>query len=264
MSPLFDTHCHFDFDAFSNTDEALATAKQSGVERILIPSIGLSNWDKVSLLASNHSELYFSLGLHPYFIDQHLDTHLEQLDDRLSHRGDKCVAVGECGLDFYSGDGSKMKQETQAKQEAIFQGHIALAKRHQLPLILHQRKSHQLMVSMLKQSQFDGGGVIHGFSGSFQQAKDWIDLGFAIGVGGTITYPRAQKTRNTIAQLPLDSLVLETDAPDMPICGYQGKPNHPKYLPQILECLAVLKKRSKQTIAPHMWSKSNFVFGICE
>lgn len=258
MSRLFDTHCHFDFDAFSNTDEALATAKQSGVARILIPSVGLSNWDKVSELASSHDEIYFSLGLHPYFIDQHLDTHLDLLDDRLSRRGGKCVAVGECGLDFYSGN------DTQSKQEALFRGQIELANKHKLPLVLHQRKSHQLMTSTLKKMRFDQGGVIHGFSGSYQQAKDWLNLGFAIGVGGTITYPRAQKTRNTIAQIPIDAMVLETDAPDMPLNGYQGLPNHPKFLPEILECLSELKKRPKQTIAPQLWSKSNLVFGICD
>ena len=258
MVALFDTHCHFDFEPFHNIETELAKAHSAGIERILIPAVGLVNWDKVNELASSHQELYFALGLHPYFIDQHLDTHLEQLDDRLQDRSDKCVAVGECGLDFYSGS------DTQPKQEALLQGQIELAKRHQLPLILHQRKSHQSMVSMLRKSRFDGGGVIHGFSGSFQQAKDWIDLGFAIGVGGTITYPRAQKTRNTITQLPLDSLVLETDSPDMPMNGYQGKPNHPEYLPLVLECLAELKKRTKQTIAPHLWSKSNLVFGICE
>ncbi len=258
MVALFDTHCHFDFEPFHNIEAELASAHHVGVVRFLIPSIGLSNWERVNQLSNQYEGIYFSLGLHPYFLEQHQDEHLDLLDEQLQVRSHKCVAVGECGVDLYHDTKSK------DRQLRLFDGQIALANRHQLPLILHQRKSHQCMVSTLRKSQFFYGGVIHGFSGSYQQARDWIDLGFAIGVGGTVTYPRAQKTRNTIARIPIDSMVLETDAPDMPMNRYQGKTNHPKYLPEVLHCLSEIKKATKQTIASQLWIKSNSVFDICK
>ncbi|KJY82253.1 deoxyribonuclease [Vibrio galatheae] len=255
---LFDTHCHLDFDVFAaDLDGHIDAAKQAGVERFVIPSIGPSNWRKVADLADQYSSIYYALGIHPYFIDPDSHTYQKQLRQLLTERPAQCVAVGECGLDAMVGI-------DRLRQEQIFVQQVELAQAFQLPLIIHIRKTHNRLLQLLKQYRFSYGGVIHGFSGSYQQAMQFVDMGFFIGVGGVITYPRASKTRQAIIQLPLESIVLETDSPDMPLNGHQGKENHPKMLAQIVSCLASLKGMSKQTVAERVWKNSNSAFGICE
>lgn len=255
---LFDTHCHFDFEPFADDFPAqLRTAKEQGVERFLIPSIGPTNWQRVRELSCHHREIYYSLGIHPYFLNLESNTDLTGLELALMERSSKCLAVGECGLDAMVDMDSKL-------QESILSAQVAMAQSSNLPLILHARKTHNRLIQILKQHKFKHGGILHGFSGSYQQAMQFVDLGFYIGVGGVITYPRANKTRQAISQLPEHSLVLETDAPDMPLNGYQGKPNHPKLLAKTLTCLAELKKTPKQTFASILWKNSNLALNICE
>ncbi|NOH80674.1 TatD family deoxyribonuclease [Vibrio sp. RE86] len=255
---LFDTHCHFDFEVFSQDFEAqLTQAHDSGVERFVIPSIGLSNWQTVSMLSSQYTSIYHALGLHPYFLNAQSEDHLPILEEKLAERSMKCVAVGECGLDA-------MIDVPAELQEHLFLAQIELAKRYKLPLILHARKTHNRLLQLLKEARFNNGGVLHGFAGSYQQAMQFVEMGFYIGVGGVITYPRANKTRQAVTQIPLKNLVLETDAPDMPLNGHQGKSNHPKMIGEILSCLASLKQESEQTIAENVWNNSNLAFGICE
>jgi TatD DNase family protein len=261
-SPLFDTHCHLDFAPFQHDLSAeIETSRAAGVEKIFIPSVGQWNWDKVAQISERYPGIYYGLGMHPYFFDRHSCEQMDVLDSRLqwlmqNKNHDGCVAVGECGLDF------ALAEYNEAGQLALFEQHINLAKKYRLPLVLHCRKAHQLMVTMLKKAQLPAGGVLHGFSGSYQQAKSFVDLGFYIGVGGTITYPRANKTRNTIAALPLDCLVLETDAPDMPLFGYQGEPNHPEMVKKVLNELIVLRKEGEQTVASRVWLNGNELFGL--
>lgn len=253
---FFDTHCHFDFAPFADDIDAhLAQARSIGVERIMLPSIGAENWQSVRDLARCHSPLYYALGFHPYFLTP--DASITQLEKQLAERDNKCVAVGECGLD------ALIDIDLQW-QEQLFVAQVRLAQQCQLPLVIHCRKSQPRLLQLLKQLRFDQGGIVHGFSGSYQQAMQWVERGFFIGIGGVITYPRAQKTRHAIAQLPLQHIVLETDSPDMPLNGHQGKPNHPKMIAQILTCLSELKEMPKQTVAENVWKNSNLAFGICE
>tara|TARA_B100001063_G_scaffold222231_1_gene228509 strand:- start:15 stop:845 length:831 start_codon:yes stop_codon:yes gene_type:complete len=269
-SPLFDTHCHADFDVFCQNsvidqgaaldqgiDGYLKEANQAHVEKLLIPSIGHSNWNKLEKIAQSHPNVYYALGFHPYFLEQANDEQFSELHQLLSSKNSQCVAIGECGLDFFV----DVERE---KQERFFIQQMELARVFELPLIIHVRKSYNRLIELLKQHKFTFGGVIHGFSGSEQQALAWIKLGFYIGVGGTITYPRAQKTRTTIAKLPLECLVLETDAPDMPTYGNQGNVNHSKHLVTILNELFLLRKEPKQSVAAQIWQNSHRAFGICE
>lgn len=149
-------------------------------------------------------------------------------------------------------------------QEQALELQFELARRFDLPVILHSRKAHNRLIQLVKAAKLPKGGVLHAFSGSYQQAMEWIRLGFLIGVGGTITYPRANKTRDAIQRISLENIVLETDAPDMPIIGYQGEPNHPSKLIHVLNELAVLRTESKQSIASQLWENSNSAFFICE
>ncbi|MCC4782515.1 deoxyribonuclease [Vibrio splendidus] len=262
--PLFDTHCHADFEAFEqgfapvqSIDGYLKEAEQAQVEKLIIPSIGQSNWRKLDEIAQSHPNIYYALGFHPYFLEQAEDEQFSELRQLLSSRTSQCVAIGECGLDFFV-------DVDRDKQERFFIQQMELAKAFELPLIIHERKSYNRLIELIKQHKFTLGGVIHGFSGSEQQALAWIKLGFYIGVGGTITYPRAQKTRTTIAKLPLECLVLETDAPDMPVYGNQGNVNHSKYLVTILNELILLRNETKQSVAAQIWQNSHRAFGICE
>ena len=265
--PLFDTHCHLDFEPFqADLAGDIDRAYQAGVEKIFIPSIGMSNWDKVTRIAEQFDHISYGLGMHPYFITEHTEKHLEQLDLKLAEvtgnketggkESSRCVALGECGLDF------ALTDYDEKRQLFLFEQQVFLARKYSLPLVLHCRKAHQPMIQILKRMMPGAGGVLHGFSGSYQQAKSFVELGYYIGVGGTITYPRANKTRKTISDLPLTSLVLETDAPDMPMFGYQGQPNHPVLLENVLNELILLRNEGEQTIAMQTWLNANKLFDL--
>ena len=146
------------------------------------------------------------------------------------------------------------------KQCEYLEAQLALSKRFNLPVNLHSRKSHDALFSFLKKAQLPRTGVVHGFAGSYDQAKRFVDLGYKIGVGGTITYARANKTREAIKKLPLDSLLLETDSPDMPVFGYQGQPNRPERLKVSFEALCTLRSESPLSIAETIWQNSLQLF----
>ncbi len=256
---LFDTHCHFDFAPFSSANsEHLVLSANVGVSKLLIPAIAESNWRAVQSLAENYPKrIVYALGFHPYFLDTFpSESQFTLLESLLSQYTPSCVAVGECGLDG-------VIEVDMALQVEVFERQIKLAEKFGLPLILHARKTHAAIIVLLKRHRFTRGGILHGFSGSEQQAREFIQLGFKIGVGGVITYPRANKTRNSIANLPLESLVLETDAPDMPLNGFQGEANHPKMLSLIFEQLAELKGIvDREFLAEQLWKNSHEILKL--
>ena len=203
---FIDTHCHFDFPPFSGDEEAsLQRAAQAGVGKIIVPATEAANFARVQALAENYQPLYAALGLHPGMLEKHSDVSLEQLQQALERRPAKVVAVGEIGLDLF-GDDPQFE-----RQQWLLDEQLKLAKRYDLPVILHSRRTHDKLAMHLKRHDLSRTGVVHGFSGSLQQAERFVQLGYKIGVGGTITYPRASKTRDVIAKLPLASLLLETD-----------------------------------------------------
>jgi TatD DNase family protein len=239
-----DTHCHFDFPPFvDDVEHSLTLAAQAGVTQIIIPAIDASRFADVLTLAANHAPLYAALGLHPIVIEKHTDESLAQLAALLVRKPEKLVAVGEIGLDLYRDDPQF------DRQQALLDEQLILAKRYDLPVILHSRRTHDKLAMHLKRHNLPRTGVVHGFSGSLQQAARFIQLGYKIGVGGTITYPRASKTRDVMARLPLNSLLLETDAPDMPLNGYQGQPNRPEQAARVFESLCELRSESPAEIA---------------
>lgn len=205
---LVDAHCHFDFPFFDGHREAvLAKAISLGVSAIVIPGVRRPDWQRVAQIAGEARGVWYCLGIHPWFIQDHVADDLSELERLLSSGSDGCVGLGECGLDAIKGDVSE--------QEPWFRAQIDIAQRLDLALVIHSVRSHDLVHRILKHAGWRGRALIHGFSGSYQQAKKLIDLGCYIGVGGVITYQQASKTRETIARLPVDALVLETDAPDM-------------------------------------------------
>ena len=257
--PWIDTHCHLDAAEFdADRDLVRQNAKSLGVETCVIPAVMASHFDEVRLLAHRHADAY-ALGIHPLYTPQAKDTDLATLDTQLhAHREDpRLVAVGEIGLDGFVPEINT--PEAFAKQTHFFEAQLQLAQRHQLPVILHVRRSADGLLKGLRQFPV-AGGIAHAFNGSLQQAKMFIEMGFKLGFGGAMTYDRATKLRALAIELPLSALVLETDAPDIPPHWMyttaedrekgkaQGR-NSPAELPRIASVLAELRGISLEELA---------------
>lgn len=231
-------------------------AARAGVDAIIVPAIEAAYFERVLDLARRHDALYAALGLHPIVIEHHLEEHLDRLDAVLQTAENKLVAIGEIGLDLYRENPQFERQQT------ILDAQLRLAKRHDLPVILHSRRTHDKLAMHLKRIDLPRRGVVHGFSGSLQQAQRFIELGYHIGVGGTITYPRASKTRDVMARLPLSALLLETDAPDMPLNGFQGQPNRPEQAARVFTTLCELRPEPAAVISDALLENTRTLFGI--
>jgi TatD DNase family protein len=254
---FIDTHCHFDFPPFTGDEAAsIARACDAGVERIIVPAIAARYFERVCHLARQHTALYAALGLHPIVIEEHSEESLQQLEQILAAKPEKVVAIGEVGLDLYRDDPQF------ERQQQMLDAQLKLAKRFDLPVILHSRRTHDKLAMHLKKHDLPRRGVVHGFAGSLQQAQRFVELGYCIGVGGTITYPRASKTRDVMAQLPLSALLLETDAPDMPLNGFQGQPNRPERAAQVFDILCELRREAPDVIAHALLENTQRLFAL--
>lgn len=252
---FIDTHCHFDFPPFAtDADNALASANAAGVARLIVPAVTADRFAAVCSLSQRHSALYAALGLHPLYIAEHRAEGVQLLEQRLKQIDPKLIAVGEIGLDHY------MEDPQPEKQLSLLHEQLSLAKRYDFPVILHSRRTHDILAKILRQAAQPCTGVVHGFAGSLSQAQAFVRAGYYIGVGGTITYERAQKTRATIAALPLSMLLLETDAPDMPVAGYQGEFNRPERIAVTFQALCQLRTEPAQQIAEQLWLNSLTLF----
>lgn len=252
-----DTHCHFDFPPFvDDIEHSLMLAAQAGVTNIVIPATEASRFERVLSLTAEHAPLYAALGLHPIVIEKHTDESLAQLETLLARKPPKLVAVGEIGLDLYRDDPQF------DKQQALLDEQLKLAKRYDLPVILHSRRTHDKLAMHLKRQDLPRTGVVHGFAGSLQQAQRFVEMGYKIGVGGTITYSRASKTRDVMAQLPLSALLLETDAPDMPLNGFQGQPNRPEQVARVFATLCELRREPADEIADALLHNTRTLFDL--
>jgi TatD DNase family protein len=260
---LFDSHCHFDFSAFDPDRDAVWQAcKDIGIDGLVIPGVAPEQWLVAAQLSQQNGGIFYAAGIHPWWVEQVVadDTgpdNLERLRGDLQNQlsADACVAVGECGLD-------KMIDVDFDLQQRVFELQVNLATELSLPLIVHCRKAHNEVLALLRRYRPARGGVIHGFSGSAELANDYWALGFYLGIGGTITYERAQKTRAAVKQLPLEAILLETDAPDMPLSGRQGERNSPQYLPEIARTLAEIRAVSVDEIARQTTRNARTLFAL--
>lgn len=263
--PFFDTHTHLDYLseqlALSPIELWQVAHQQASIEQILVVAVFRENFVKVRACSRALPEhIVYGLGLHPLYIRQHQQADLDELEKWLAEKDPHCTAVGEIGLEKAVSE--LCTPELWTKQCAFLEAQLSLAKKYALPVNLHSRKSHDSLVPFLKQANLPKTGVVHGFAGSYEQAKRFVDLGYKIGVGGTITYQRANKSREAIRKLPLDSLVLETDSPDMPVFGYQGQPNRPERLAVSFETLCALRNEPAELIANNIWQTSQNLFGV--
>lgn len=212
-----DSHCHLDAPEFNvDRDVVRSAARQAGVGLCVIPSVAKFNFQTVRELAYRHGDAY-ALGIHPLYVPQAKDDDLDFLESELARFKDdkRLVAVGEIGLDYFVSE--LCTPEMREKQWHFYTAQLALAKRFDFPVIVHVRRSADMLLKGLRNKDWQPkvGGIAHAFNGSKQQAQSFIDLGFKLGFGGTLTYERSLQIRRLATELPLESIVLETDAPDI-------------------------------------------------
>ncbi|WP_277755465.1 TatD family hydrolase [Rosenbergiella nectarea] len=254
--PYIDTHCHFNSPIFAqHLTRSLSAIRQAQLHAVVTPATQADDFTTLLSLARSTPEIFPALGLHPLWTAHHHDEDLVRLRHLLDNHDD-IVAIGEIGVDFYTAELAALAP----RQWEILSVQLRLAKEYSLPVILHSRKSHDPLSKVLKDAALPAAGVIHGFTGSYQQAKRFIDLGYYLGVGGSISYPRANKTREALARVPLEQLVLETDAPDMPLNGYQGEVNRPERVVTVCQILAELRGESVEKIRDCTWQNSLRLF----
>jgi len=254
-----DTHCHLDAAEFdADRDAVREAARASGVTHCVIPAVHAAHWTQVAQLAEQHGDAY-ALGIHPLFVPQAQEADLLALDHALTERRDdpRLVAVGEIGLDFFVPE--LCTPRMRERQWLFYTAQLQLAQKHGLPVILHVRRSADLLLKGLRQSR-NSSGIAHAFNGSTQQAQAFVAMGFALGFGGTLTFERSLQLRRLACELPLSALVLETDAPDIPpqwlyqtaeqrAQGAKQGRNSPAELPRIAQVLAELRGVSLTDLA---------------
>lgn len=251
---LIDSHCHLDASEFDADRAAvIARAKAAGVMQQVVPAITAASWPGLREACALAPGLHPAYGLHPIFLDQHRPEHLELLAEWIAR--ERPCAIGECGLDFFL-DG--LDAQT---QRHYFDGQLQLAKRFDLPLIVHARRAVEEVIARIKAV---GGirGVVHSFAGSPEQAQQLWKLDFMIGLGGPVTYPRANRLRGLAAQMPLQHLLLETDAPDQPDAEIRGQRNEPARLRTVLDCIAQLRGEPAEAIAAQTSANARRLFGL--
>lgn len=237
---IIDTHCHLDVADFDpDRNNVLERCRVLGVTKIIVPAIESATWSGLLSLCSKEG-LYPALGLHPVFINQHHADDLQKLEQLLE--AVTPIAIGEIGLDFY------LKELDQQQQLKLFEAQLNIAKAYNLPVILHVRKAHDQVLQLLKKIKVKGG-FCHAFNGSLQHAQHYVDLGFKLGFGGTLTYENSTRIHKLAKELPLESIVLETDAPDMVVESHRGERNSPEYIIESLNALARLRGETADVIA---------------
>ncbi|MFZ5636839.1 MAG: TatD family hydrolase [Pseudomonadota bacterium] len=238
---LFDSHSHIDAPEFeADRDAAIARARAAGVHKQLVPAVSAAGWDALRALCAREAGLYPAYGLHPMYLDEHREAHLAALRDLIER--ERPVAIGECGLDFF------VEGLDPARQALFFDGQLRLARDFDLPVIVHARRAVDATMAAIR--RFGPlRGAIHSFPGSADQAKRLYDLGFLVGIGGPVTYERANRLRSLAATLPIECLLLETDSPDQPDSAHRGQRNEPARLTIVRDTVAALRGMSPDDLA---------------
>lgn len=255
---LIDTHTHLDFPDFDADRAAvLARCRAQGVEKLVVLGVYQANWQRLWDLVQGEDGLYAAFGLHPIYLQEHRPEHLTELRgwlERLAGKPKLC-ALGEFGLDWY------VEGLDRERQQALFEAQLALACEFELPALLHVRRAHAATIATLKRYRPRRGGIVHAFAGSAEEAKEYLRLGFRLGLGGAATWPQANRLRKVVAQLPPDSMVLETDAPDMAPSMHPGQRNSPEYLAEICAALAELRGETTEVLAEASTRNTCALFG---
>ncbi|MGA9334311.1 MAG: TatD family hydrolase [Rudaea sp.] len=251
---LIDSHSHLDADEFDpDRNQVLMRARAAGVTRQIVPAVCAAAFSKLRELSRTLSGLFPAYGLHPMFMSEHRPGHIAELQAWIER--EKPVAVGECGLDFH------IENTDAESQRHFFRAQLELARGANLPVIVHARKAlDEVIVEIRRIGNLRG--VIHSFSGSLEQAKRLWDMGICLGIGGPITYERARRLRSIVATMPIEFLLLETDAPDQPLHGHQGARNEPALLVETCSAAARLRHVDPGELAAATTRNCERLFGL--
>ena len=238
---LIDSHCHLDLPVFDHDRAAVIDrCHERGVTGFVVPGVQAAGWQPLWRLSTQVPGLYPAFGLHPVFLETHDTGDVAALETLLGRH--RPVAIGEIGLDYHV---AGLDRE---RQQSLFESQLEIARTAGLPVILHVLKAHDRVLSTLKRIPVSGG-IVHAFNGSLQQAQQYAALGFGFGFGGMLTFPRSNRLRALARDLPLESIVLETDAPDMTVMQHRGERNSPEYLPYCLAALAEVRAAAPDEVA---------------
>jgi len=253
---LTDSHCHLDVADFdADRDAVIARARAAGVTRQVVPAIAFAAWPQLRAVCAAHAGLFPAYGLHPLYLSAHRPEHLAALPDWIAR--ERPLAVGECGLDFF------VPNLDADAQHEYFDAQLRIARDFALPVIVHARRAVDAVIASVRRIG-KLRGVIHSFSGSEEQARQLWQLGFCLGLGGPLTYPRATRLHGLVRSMPLEQLLLETDSPDQPHCGHQGQRNEPARLLDVLQAVAQLRGEPEARIAEATTANAERLFGLCQ
>jgi TatD DNase family protein len=253
---LFDTHVHLNDDQFNDDlEEVIDRAKAAGVEHMVVVGFNRETIEKALRLADDYDFLYASVGWHPVDAIDMTEEDLKWIEEKAQHP--KVVAYGEIGLDYH------WDKSPKDIQQEVFRKQIRLAKRLQLPLIIHNRDAAEDVMHILKEEDAkEIGGIMHCFSGSAEMAKQCLDINFYISLGGPVTFKNAKKPKKVAVEVPLDKLLIETDCPYLAPHPYRGKRNEPAYVKLVAEQIAELKGLAYEEVAKATTENAKRLFGI--
>ncbi len=253
-TPLIDAHCHLDFEIFDHDrSEVLQRAEDNGIHDIIIPGTEKKYWQRITALCESHPQLHACYGLHPYWANTHDKQDIEQLQKYIDQH--QPVAIGEFGLDF------RPRQADKKTQHYFFEAQLALAANNQLPVVIHAVNATEIVIQTIKKFK-NLRGMIHSYSGSSEQARQLIDLNFYISLSGSVTYDNAKKIRRVAKDIPLDSLLVETDAPDQPDLENASKRNEPAFLINTVKTIAEIKEKPAEMISIQTSNNAKKLFNI--
>jgi len=256
-TPLVDTHCHLDMDAYkADLDHILQNAYQHNIRAIVSVGIDLASSIAAVDLSRKHEMVFATIGIHPHDVDNIINTTLSMVADLAEKNKNHIVGYGEIGLDYVKNYSSP---ENQRKQ---FRNQLSLAEDLQLPVIIHDREAHEDTLTILKErGPLKYGGIMHCFSGDIDFAQEVLDLGLYISIPGTVTFKNAQSLKEVVKCLPLDSLLLETDGPFLAPQPFRGKRNEPLYILYTAQEVAALRDISLDELAKHTSRNAKTLFG---
>jgi TatD DNase family protein len=253
---LFDTHVHLNADQFDeDLEEVILRAKEAGVEYMVVVGFDEKTINRALDLTEKYEFIYAAVGWHPVDAIDMTDEHLQWLEELSSHP--KVVALGEMGLDYHW---DKSPKEI---QKEVFRKQIRLAKKVQLPIIIHNREADKDIVNILKEEEASEiGGIMHCFGGSVEIAKECLAMNFHISLGGPVTFKNAKRPKQVAKEIPLNRLLIETDCPYLAPHPFRGKRNEPAYVKLVAEEIAELKEVEFEQLAKQTTANAKEIFGI--
>jgi len=253
-TPLIDAHCHLDFEIFDDDrNEVLQRAKNNGINDIIIPGTEKKHWHRITTLCKKQTQLHACYGLHPYWVNTHNKQDIEQLQQYIDQHPP--VAIGECGLDF------RPQQADKKTQQYFFEAQLNLAEDYQLPVVIHSVNATETVIQTIKKFK-NLHGMIHSYSGSSEQARQLIDLNFHISISSSVTYDNAKKIRRVARDIPLTSLLVETDAPDQPGRENANERNEPAYLINTVKEIAKIREEVVAVVAEQVTDNAKKLFSL--